>query len=75
MKTTISSKGQVVLPAELRDLDRIRPGQEFAVERISEGEYILRRIPPDAGGLVDWLRECPSHDWFEPIASESTDSL
>ncbi len=29
MKTTISSKGQIVLPAEFRQMDRIEPGQEF----------------------------------------------
>ena len=31
MKTTVSSKGQIVLPAEFRRLDRIEPGQEFNV--------------------------------------------
>jgi bifunctional DNA-binding transcriptional regulator/antitoxin component of YhaV-PrlF toxin-antitoxin module len=30
MKTTISSKGQIVLPA-FRRMDRIQPGQEFEV--------------------------------------------
>lgn len=34
MKITISSKGQLVLPAEFRQMDRIEPGQEFDVERI-----------------------------------------
>jgi AbrB family looped-hinge helix DNA binding protein len=52
MKTTFSSKGQVVLPAELRDRDRIRTGQQFSIERIESGEYLLKRLPvPDNAGI------------------------
>jgi len=35
MKTTVSSKGQIVLPAEFRQMDRIEPGQEFDIERLA----------------------------------------
>jgi bifunctional DNA-binding transcriptional regulator/antitoxin component of YhaV-PrlF toxin-antitoxin module len=31
MKTTVSSKGEVVLPAEFRQMDGVKPGQEFDV--------------------------------------------
>jgi bifunctional DNA-binding transcriptional regulator/antitoxin component of YhaV-PrlF toxin-antitoxin module len=31
MKTIVSSKGQIVLPAEFRRMDRVEPGQEFDV--------------------------------------------
>jgi AbrB family looped-hinge helix DNA binding protein len=76
MRTTVSTKGQIVLPAELRDQDRIRPGQQFAIERIEAGEYRLKKIAaPDSGGLVDWLLSCPERGWFRPIKSESTDTL
>jgi len=76
MKTTISSKGQVVLPAEVRRLDRIEAGQEFDVERIDRGEYrLVRREPPPNQGLVDWLLACPVKGYFVPIESESTDTL
>jgi AbrB family looped-hinge helix DNA binding protein len=34
MRTTVSTKGQIILPAEIRRADRIEPGQEFEVERI-----------------------------------------
>jgi AbrB family looped-hinge helix DNA binding protein len=75
MKTTVSSKGQIVLPAELRQLDRIEVGEEFDVERIAPGEYrIVRRISPN-DGLVDWLLACPAKGYFVPIESESTDTL
>jgi len=76
MKTTISTKGQIVLPAELRDADGIAAGEQFDVERVSAGEYLLTRVaPPPNVGVVDWLRSCPSTDWFTAVPSESTDTL
>lgn len=76
MNTTISSKGQIVLPAELRDRDQIRPGQRFEIERLEAGQYLLKRLPAqDNAGLVDWLLSCPEKGWFEPVPSESTDTL
>jgi len=74
MKTTVSTKGQLILPAEIRQRDNIEPGQEFEVERIDRGEYrLLRREPPPNEGLVDWLLACPEKGYFVPIESESTD--
>jgi len=76
MKTTVSSKGQIVLPAEIRQRDRIEAGQEFDVERIDQGEYLLRRRAPAPNeGVVDWLLACPEKGYFVPIESESTDTL
>jgi AbrB family looped-hinge helix DNA binding protein len=76
MKTTVSTKGQLILPAALRQRDNIKPGQEFEVERIDRGEYrLLRREPPPNEGLVDWLLACPEKGYFVPIESQSTDTL
>lgn len=76
MKTTVSSKGQIVLPAELREIDGIEPGDEFTVERVDRGEYrLVRRAPPPNEGVVDWLLACPEKGYFVPIESESTDAL
>jgi AbrB family looped-hinge helix DNA binding protein len=76
MKTTVSSKGQVVLPSELREQDRIRPGQQFSIERRKPGEYLLKKVAvPESVGLVDWLLACPEKGWFQPLVSESTDTL
>ncbi len=75
MKTTVSSKGQIVLPAEFRQRDGIRPGQEFEIERVGTDQYQLTRIAPSNEGLVDWLLDCPRKGWFVPIESESTDTL
>jgi AbrB family looped-hinge helix DNA binding protein len=76
MKTIVSSKGQVVLPAEIRRQDRIEAGQEFEVERVDCGEYRLtRRARPPNEGVVDWLLACPEKGFFVAIDSESTDTL
>lgn len=74
--TRISSKGQLVLPAEMRSRDGIRAGHVFDVERLDRGEYLLkRRQGPSSEGLVDWLESCPEKGFFTSPPSESTDSL
>lgn len=76
MRTLVSTKGQIVLPAELRRQDDIEPGQELEIERLDRGEYrLVRREPPRNQGLLDWLRACPEKGWFVSIESESTDTL
>ena len=76
MKTTISSKGQIVLPAEFRQLDQIEPGQEFDVERLDRGHYrLVRRAARPNDGAVDWLLACPAKGFFVPVDSESTDTV
>jgi AbrB family looped-hinge helix DNA binding protein len=75
MTTTVSSKGQIVLPAELRQADGVQPGQEFDVVRLDRGDYRLTRRTPRNEGVVDWLLACPLKGFFVPIDSESTDTL
>lgn len=74
--TMVSSKGQIVLPAEIRRMDRIEAGQRFDVERVECGEYrLIRHQPIPNEGLVDWLITCPEKGFFVPIQSEGTDTL
>ena len=76
MRTNISSKGQIVLPADFRRRDGVEPGQEFDIERIDRGEYrLVRREPSPNEGLLDWLLACPEKGFFVPVESESTDAL
>ena len=76
MKTTVSSKGQIVLPAEIRQQDGVEAGQEFDILRLDRGEYLLqRRSVSDNEGVVDWLLRCPAKGFFVPVTSESTDDL
>lgn len=65
MKTVISSKGQIVLPAAIRQRGRVKAGQEFELERLDEGEYLLKRTKCRRNdGLVDLLLACPAKGWF-----------
>lgn len=77
MTTRVSRKGQVVLPAAIRQQDDIRPGQEFEFQRLERGEYRLvrRQSAAPAAGVVEWLLACPAKGFFTPIDSESTDAL
>ena len=76
MRTRVSSKGQIVLPAEIRRRDKVEAGQEFEIERLDRGEYrLVRRGSRPNHGVVDWLLDCPERGYFVPVESESTDSL
>ena len=77
MKTIVSSKGQIVLPAEIRQQDRIEAGQEFEIERLDRGEYRLKRKErPRNEGLVKLLLACPVKGWFQPLdRDETTDDI
>ena len=73
MKTTVSTKGQIILPAEIRQRDGIEPGQEFEIERVDRGEYRLKRIALRRNeGLVKLLLACPLKGWFEPMDRRQT---
>ena len=64
------------MPVELRERDRIEAGQRFSIERIEEGEYLLKKLPSaNKAGLTDWLLACPEKGWFRAVVSESTDAL
>jgi AbrB family looped-hinge helix DNA binding protein len=77
VKTTVSSKGQIVLPAEIRRRDGIEAGQEFEVERLDRGEYRLKRTARGRNeGLVRLLLDCPVKGWFAPMdRTETTDDV
>ena len=65
-----------MLPAELREQDRIETGQEFDIERVDRGEYrLIRRATHPNEGVVDRLLACPEKDFFVPIESASIDAL
>lgn len=73
MKTTISSKGQIVLPAELRRRDGIEAGEEFEVERLDTGRYrLVRTRSRRNAGLLRLLRACPVKGWFKRALRRET---
>ncbi len=72
MKTTVSTKGQIVLPAEIRERDKIEAGQEFEVERLDRGDYRIKRKARRNEGLVKLLLACPAKGWFRPLERTGT---
>ena len=77
MKTIISSKGHIVLPAAIRKQDGIKAGQGFEIRRINRGEYLLKRTKRQRNiGLVNLLLACPVRGWFLPAnRTETTDDI
>ncbi len=76
MKTVVSRKGAILLPAKLMRQDGIKAGQEFEVERINRGNYRLTRRSDSANnGAIEWLLACPVKGFFVPLASELTGAL
>jgi AbrB family looped-hinge helix DNA binding protein len=79
METRVSSKGQIVIPSELRAQDQIHSGQRFTVERVAEGEYRLVRMASKSNAsLLEWLTACPHKGGLiasSSLREESTDDL
>jgi AbrB family looped-hinge helix DNA binding protein len=75
VRTKVSTKGQLVLPAEIREADRIEAGDEFDVVRVSPGEYRLTRRVRANAGFMRWLLACPEKDWFERSDFGTTDDV
>jgi AbrB family looped-hinge helix DNA binding protein len=76
MQTTISTKGQIMIPFEIRAKDSITAGDTFEIERVRAGVYLIHKVDKFANkGLIEWLRACPVKGFFQPIPSENTDAL
>jgi bifunctional DNA-binding transcriptional regulator/antitoxin component of YhaV-PrlF toxin-antitoxin module len=76
--TRVSSKGQIVLPAEICREDSIQAGQTFDIERLGPGEYRLMRktVGHSKKGVARLLLNRPEKGWFRPMDSgETTDSI
>ncbi len=57
MTTTISSKGQLVIPRQVRERQEIRPGDDFLLFELSNGDILLRRCRPPQRSLIWHLRQ------------------
>ena len=63
MTTTLSSKGQIVIPAPVRERHKFRAGDELLIEE-REDEIVLRKAQRKRKkSLVQWMQECPAPDF------------
>jgi AbrB family looped-hinge helix DNA binding protein len=46
MATTVTSKGQVTIPKQVRDALKIKPGTKVAIMLTGDHEAVLRKMPP-----------------------------
>ncbi len=60
MTTVMSQKGQVVLPASVREKLDLQPGDDFEILLEDDDSILLRRVsrPPNSG-LIDHLLSAP----------------
>ena len=75
MKTTITERGQVSIPAELRREMQLRPGQTLIWERISATECRIivpprAKITPDPVAALGFAEEhgletMPTNEWMK----------
>ena len=56
MTTTISSKGQVVIPRPVRERQQLRAGDDLLLFELSNGDILLRRARHPKHSLVWHLR-------------------
>jgi len=63
MTTTVGSKGQIILPAEIRVRHHFRPGDVLSIEERDE-EIVLKKLKRKRKkSLVQWMLECPAKDF------------
>jgi AbrB family looped-hinge helix DNA binding protein len=56
MTTTISSKGQVVIPQSVRERHQLRAGDDLLLFELSNGDLVLRRARAPKKSLAWHLR-------------------
>ena len=63
MTTTLSSKGQIVIPASIRERHNFRVGDELLIEE-REDEIVLKKARRKRKkSLVQWMLDCPARDF------------
>ncbi len=68
---TLSSKGQLVIPKELRRSARLQPGDQLAVSYV-EGEIRLRPLPAPAATSLDAVAGCLAKPGRKRLSEEQT---
>jgi AbrB family looped-hinge helix DNA binding protein len=53
MSTTLTSKGQVTIPKQIRDALNLAPGNQVNFDVNRDGEIVIRKTGPDSGPTTD----------------------
>lgn len=68
-ETRLSSKGQIVIPKNVRERLRWRPGMRLRIEASAEG-VLLRTESASLDGLMDQLAGCLADDALSALEDE-----
>lgn len=52
MKTTLTAGGEIGIPPEIRRHDHLEAGDEFDLDRLTSGHYLLTKLQPQPGGFA-----------------------
>ena len=63
MTTTMSSKGQVVIPAEVRERQNLRPGDQLVIEERKDEVILKKARRQRKKSLLQWMLDCPAPDF------------
>jgi AbrB family looped-hinge helix DNA binding protein len=72
-KTKLSTKGQVVLPKEIRRRRNWEPGAELVIEETTDG-VLLKRAPLFAPTRVEDVYGCLHRPGMKPVSLEEMDA-
>ena len=71
MTTNVSSKGQIVIPAEVRLHQQYHPGDVLTVEE-RDDEVVLKKLKRKRKKtLVQWMLDCPVKGFKIPERDQS----
>jgi AbrB family looped-hinge helix DNA binding protein len=64
----MNSKGQVVIPAGIRQRQQLRPGDELLIEERDDSIVLRKARRKRSKSLLQWLQDCPAPDFrVEPV--------
>ena len=59
MTTILSSKGQIVIPADIRQRHNLRAGDELLIEERDDEVVLKKARRKRRKTLVQWMLDCP----------------
>jgi bifunctional DNA-binding transcriptional regulator/antitoxin component of YhaV-PrlF toxin-antitoxin module len=64
---TLSSKGQLSLPKEIRESDDLEASDIFRLERLAPGKYLLEKMSPPARARAKLVRSKDGFMVFQEV--------